>query len=210
LYALDAETGDVRWWKEVSSEGASVYPESAVVTDDTIVVAASASDESHIIVYDAATGDIKWSKEIATAYNFVGAGNRLYHMQESETDDVEQLVRRDLAPGDVLSERDLDFESLTDEAAFLTKLVVTDQTVYVRTYFGQGPTTDIVALQSAQQQDGGNDGDSDDGSDGDDGDESDTGNSDDGSDGSSDDGSEDDGSDDSSGDESGGSDDDEC
>lgn len=80
IFALAAESGDVVWSYDVTSDGAARSFTGRMLRRDTTVFVAPHGDGAHVYAFDVGTGDLRWKAAAGTgvATDLVDSGSALY------------------------------------------------------------------------------------------------------------------------------------
>jgi len=105
FYALDKNTGQVRWSYNIKQDGdQDSFHDDPFITDDLVVIGTDAGREGHIYAFDRATGTVRWKYLIRTgdlqdfgvASDIVGKDDSLYAVAKGD-----DLLCLELATGKV-------------------------------------------------------------------------------------------------------------
>lgn len=103
FYALDKDTGQVRWSYNIHQDGSQTsFHGDPLITPDLVIIGTDIGKQGHVYAFDPATGKVRWKHLVATsaagdfgvATNIIRRGNRIYTVAQGD-----DLLCLDLANG---------------------------------------------------------------------------------------------------------------
>ncbi|SDQ32964.1 outer membrane protein assembly factor BamB family protein [Natronobacterium texcoconense] len=123
VYAVDDETGDVRWRYDVPDSLEYGWTYSPAVTDDTVYVSLLGE---RVVALEAATGELEWETDVPATGPPTVADGRVFVPGETDDDRLSFVAALDAATGDERWRRTGDGDRSGRQ------LAVADGTVYAR------------------------------------------------------------------------------